>query len=190
MLTLTLPHTCRDTERRRSDGRTRRRPRGQSHAPLMPGQSRLSAPSPPGTGSLGLILEAARVAGRKTAGSLCPAWRLRPTSPAAWALRKQPALPYSGRVRRGRLFLRAEREGTLHPKAEKRNVPAGRQAGFRGQELAGLGFAPRGGGCSQASRAGAPAAAVLPTRSWRGGQEPAVSTLGTGEGRKKEEALR
>lgn len=105
-------------------------------------------------------------------------------------LRKQPALPYSGRVRRGRLFLRAEREGTLHPKAEKRNVPAGRQAGFRGQELAGLGFAPRGGGCSQASRAGAPAAAVLPTRSWRGGQEPAVSTLGTGEGRKKEEALR
>lgn len=69
-------------------------------------------------------------------------------------------------------------------------MPAGRQAGFCGQELAGLGFVPRGGGRSQASRAGAPAAAVLPTRSWRGGQEPAVSTLGTGEGCKKEEALR
>lgn len=36
------------------------------------------------------------------------------------------------------------------PKQRIRNMPAGRQAGFCGQELAGLGFVPRGGGRSQA----------------------------------------
>lgn len=190
MLTLTLSHTCRDTERRRSDRRTQRRPRGgQSHMPLMPGQSRLSAAVSSGHREFGPD------SGSSQGGQEEDGWQ--PVSSLGTAthqprglgpapLRKQPALPYSGRVRRGRHFLRAERERARSiPKQRTRNTPAGRKAGFCGQELAGLGFVPGVGGRSQASRAGAPAAAVLPTRSWRGGQEPAVSTLGKGRDAKK-----
>ena len=76
----------------------------------------------------------------------------------------------------GRHFLWAEREGTLHPKAESKEH-AHRQASAARSWRCLLLF-PGVGDAVRPRCAGAPAAAVLPTRSWRGSQELAVSTLG------------
>lgn len=123
---------------------------GQSHMPLMPGQSRLSAAVSSGHREFGPD------SGSSQGGQEEDGWQ--PVSSLATAthqprglgpapLRKQPALPYSGRVRRGRHFLRAERERARSiPKQRTRNTPTGGKAGFCGQELAGLGFVPGVGG--------------------------------------------
>ena len=159
MLTLTLPHTCRDTEGRRSDRRTQRRPRGggQSHMPLMPGQSRLSEAVSSGHREFGPD------SGSSQGGQEEDGWQ--PVSSLATGthqprglgpapLQKQPALPYSGRVRRGRHFLRAERERAAPSQSREQGTcpQAGR---LLRPGAGGARFVP-GGGRSQASRAGAP----------------------------------
>lgn len=115
-----------------------------------------------------------------------------PRGLGASPFRKQPALPYSADcfcttsspsgVRSGRHFLRAERG---HAPSQSREQGMCPQAGFCGQELAVLGFVPRGGGRSQASLCRCPGGSSTANKELERKPGAAVSTLGTREGCKK-----
>lgn len=108
MLTLTLPHTCRDTERRRSDRRTQRRPRGAvthaSHARAVQAVCAVSSGHREFGPDSGSSQGGQKEDGWQPVSSLATATH-QPRGQGPAPLRKQPALPYSGRVRRGRHFL-------------------------------------------------------------------------------------
>lgn len=116
-----------------------------------------------------------------------------PRGLGASPFRKQPALPYSADcfcttsspsgVRSGRHFLQAEREGTLHPKAENKECARRQASAARSWRC--LVLFPGVGDAVRPRCAGALAAAVLPTRSWRGSQELRCPPLEQERGAKK-----
>ena len=72
-----------------------------------------------------------------------------------------------------------------HAPSQSREQGTCPQAGFCGQELAVLGFVPRGGGRSQASLCRCPGGSSPANKELERKPGAAVSTLGTGEGCKK-----
>ena len=86
-------------------------------------------------------------------------------------------------MRRGHHLLWAQQEGALSPKDENKEHACRRASGARGWRR--LVLYPGVEDTARPRCADAPEAATLPTKSWRGGQELAVSILGTEEGFQK-----